>query len=72
MAFDVLLGQRPGMLKSQVTILFTQAAIKIGIRGVEQKIQLTVAIPIDNGNLASSASAADPFVESQRFDRQRR
>ena len=55
--FDVSLGDRAGMAEDPVAVALVDLLEQVGVGRVEQQVELAVAGPIDDAQLAAPAAA---------------
>ena len=65
MALDVSLGKCSRVLHYPFSIFRFHLLQKVGIRRIQEKIKLAIAVPIGNGQLPSTALSSRAGIESK-------
>jgi hypothetical protein len=64
--FDVFRCKASGILEHPPAVEFAGLAEEIGIGGVEEEIELPIAVPVGDTEFAASAGTALPVIEAKR------
>ena len=66
-AFDILRYQQAHVLEEPLAVAGVDLAQEPGVGGVEQDVEMAIAVPIDDAQFAPPTAARDPGIEPQRL-----